>query len=151
MTRFNASIRITCANCGCDMVFLGLPRGINLDEPVAGPFGIEARLPIRPIDKSTDLKSEVFKVVLPAPVDLPNWTKNLPWTEKWKRCGCDDPSCITIRRECRHGRIIVEPRTYVAEIRLVNARGMKIHERPWSDVEEFCDRKANADLGGWAN
>lgn len=64
ITRYNAQIRIKCVHCGLDFIFPGLPRGVNLDEPMAGIFGIEARLPIRPITQA-DKGSESMTVTMP--------------------------------------------------------------------------------------
>lgn len=66
---FMAEIRIACNQCGEEFSFVGLPRGLSPREPMAGPFGLEARLPIVPV-ATVDKSSETFRVDV-RPMDGP--------------------------------------------------------------------------------
>ena len=46
--RFMADLKIECDQCGVEMVFLGLPRGIDMNGAATNTFGTEARLAIHP-------------------------------------------------------------------------------------------------------
>ncbi len=46
--RFTADVTIECDQCGVQMVFLGLPRGVDIDGAATDLFGTEARLAIHP-------------------------------------------------------------------------------------------------------
>lgn len=64
---FMANVRIRCAQCEQEMTFLGLPRGLNPSEPMAGAGGLEARLPIRPFVAASDLIPETMKYTVAIP------------------------------------------------------------------------------------
>ena len=66
---FMAEIRIACNQCGEEFSFVGLPRGLSPREPMAGPFGLEARLPMVPLS-TVDRASETFRVDV-RPMDEP--------------------------------------------------------------------------------
>jgi hypothetical protein len=61
---FNVSVTVECAQCKMPLSFEGLPRGVNLDEPVTGPWGIEARLPAHILHEE-DKRPEPHTVVIP--------------------------------------------------------------------------------------
>ena len=46
--RFMADLSIKCDQCGIEMVFLGLPRGVDLKGAATNTSGTEARLAIHP-------------------------------------------------------------------------------------------------------
>jgi hypothetical protein len=46
---YMADVKVACAQCGEPFVFLGLPAGANLKQPMCSPLGEEARLPIGPV------------------------------------------------------------------------------------------------------
>lgn len=46
--RFMADISIVCRDCGVSMVFLGLPRGVDLNGAATSPFGTELRAAVHP-------------------------------------------------------------------------------------------------------
>jgi hypothetical protein len=48
--KFNAEIRINCADCGVSMQFLGLVPGCNLNGANVSMDGQEARIAISPSD-----------------------------------------------------------------------------------------------------
>lgn len=62
---YNVNVRVNCRECGTPLSFEGLPRGVNLQEPVAGAFGIEARLPAHVLCDA-DKKGETMRIVIPA-------------------------------------------------------------------------------------
>ncbi|WP_455923328.1 hypothetical protein [Pseudomonas putida] len=47
--RFMAEIRITCANCGKPMQFMGLEPGLNYDGATVSLDGLEANIGIHPV------------------------------------------------------------------------------------------------------
>lgn len=52
VTRFNADVRIECADCGCEFRFLGLPTGLNMDGAAVDVPGTTARLAVAPKGES---------------------------------------------------------------------------------------------------
>lgn len=50
--RFIADVRIKCAQCGTPMVFLGLPRGVDMGSPATDTNGTELRAPIHPLGET---------------------------------------------------------------------------------------------------
>lgn len=46
--RFSADVRISCAQCGVPMRFIGLPAGLDLEGAATSVDGTEARLAIAP-------------------------------------------------------------------------------------------------------
>lgn len=65
---FNVHLRMTCKGCGIPFSFEGLPRGINLTEPVTGVMGIEARLPVHPL-REEDKQGETMRVLVPGSLE----------------------------------------------------------------------------------
>lgn len=61
--KYSAEVAIQCKQCGIDFSFEGLPRAINLTEPTAGVFGLEASLPCHPLCEE-DKKHERMRVVI---------------------------------------------------------------------------------------
>lgn len=51
--RYAADVRIGCAQCGVAMVFLGVPRGLDLDGTSVSFDGTELRLGIAPQGESS--------------------------------------------------------------------------------------------------
>ncbi len=52
--RFAADIKIVCRECGVSMVFLGLPRGLDMNGAATNTDGTELRAAIHP-------KGELFQ------------------------------------------------------------------------------------------
>lgn len=46
--RYHADISVRCAGCLEPFVFVGLPEGFDFNAPTMSPFGLEARLPLKP-------------------------------------------------------------------------------------------------------
>jgi hypothetical protein len=59
--RFQADVRIKCANCGLPFRFIGLPAGLDLNGAATSPDATEARLAIAP-------KGEVVNMIEGAPM-----------------------------------------------------------------------------------
>lgn len=49
--KFMADVRVQCALCGCRFQFVGIPGGLDFNEPRVSPFGLELRVPIQPFDQ----------------------------------------------------------------------------------------------------
>lgn len=64
INKYIAEISITCAQCGVDFSFIGLPRGTNVNEPMAGAYGLEAKLPIKPLVEG-DKTPETMRILVP--------------------------------------------------------------------------------------
>jgi len=50
--RFMADVRIKCNQCGKRMVFLGLPRGVDMNGAATDTFGTEMRVAIHPLGET---------------------------------------------------------------------------------------------------
>ena len=50
--QYNADVWIRCQQCGVSMVFLGLPRGVDLKGAATNIDGTEARLAIHPLGET---------------------------------------------------------------------------------------------------
>jgi len=49
--RFNADVRIKCADCGKPMRFIGLPMGLDMNGAAVNPDGTEGRFAIHPVNE----------------------------------------------------------------------------------------------------
>lgn len=57
--RFQADVRIRCADCDCPFRFIGLPLGLDINGAAVSVDGCEARLAIHPVGVPVpDLKEE---------------------------------------------------------------------------------------------
>lgn len=50
--RYAADVHVWCADCNTPFMFLGLPNGLDLDQPTVSIDATEARLPIHPVDET---------------------------------------------------------------------------------------------------
>lgn len=50
--RFMVDLKVSCAQCGTPLRFLGLPIGMHFDHPMVSLDGTEIRLPAHPVNET---------------------------------------------------------------------------------------------------